>query len=437
MALIGYQGGYTGPYKPEVKDYFSDLRKQIDAKNMVDTAKKEAEEAAKKAMGELPDLGPNGMYHYYGDVYGQMGQYLKDNKDRLLATEEGRAEYQNLLNGAVDWANNSKEYTKTTRPLLQRNMTFAQSGVNPEEWDSKGMRDSRTYGDYVNWTSGVDSARGQVGVKNGKWVITDDKGDHATNDESLFDLSYFDESKYLIATQPVEPRDFWSLGHDDRMYETRDGAVEWTAATVAQNSRASRDAVRWAEANGKLPEGVTAQQIIDDPQAAPRVRDAINAYAEAAVPEDWSPSDTSTSSGTTAPTTEQKRSTAFKNSIDATVTSEETVVAVDQAAGSQSIDVVNVADYSFPSEYRPNIDTSSFPEGSRIEDSDGIAVEIEGTHIIMTTGQIPVLVGANISDPIELTGQIESGVRRQIDELYGSGSYDRIIAKLREEAYSN
>ena len=432
MALIGYQGGYTGPYKPEVKDYFSDLRKQIDAKNMVDTAKKEAEEAAKKAMGELPDLGPNGMYHYYGDVYGQMSQYLKDNKDRLLATEEGRAEYQNLLNETVDWANNSKEYTKTTRPLLQRNMTFAQSGVNPEEWDSKGMRDSRTYSDYVNWTSGVDSARGQVGVKNGKWVITDDKGDHATNDQSLFDLSYFDESKYLIATQPVEPRDFWSLGHDDRMYETREGAVEWTAATVAQNSRASRDAVRWAEANGKLPEGVTAQQIINDPQAAPRVREAINAYAEAAVPEDWSPSDTSTSSRTTAPTTEQKRASAFRRSLDAIV-----VNRIDDPYPTVPEDgYLAASDYAFPSDYPVEIDTSAFPEGQRIVDEDNIPVSLRATHILYSQQDgLRMVTAQGVEVPLGMPGSaVYQDVKRQIDEDFGSGSFEKIRAKMADMA---
>ena len=434
MALYGYQGLVKAP---ESTDYFKDLRADIDAAVKAKGAEEAVEEAVKEAMGAVPEQFSSNYYGADYDALRQMSQILKDRRDELLATEEGRETFNALLSQIDYFGKNQKAFASATKPVLTENTLYAMQGASPEKWG--GMVDKHSLQDYTNWKTQHDNPMYTVRVDGDKFILSDASGDHSVQDPYLVDASFFDPNQHLELPPAVRPQDWYAVHrprNEAATFNDRQAAVDWmTGSLMTDTSGVSkRDAIRWYVDSEANTDNLTQEQVLSNANAQER---AVTAYAEAALPSDWSPSDTSTSSRTTAPTTEQKRRTAFNNSIDATITSEETVVAFDQTTGNQSIDVVNVADYGFPSEYRPNIDTSSFPEGSRIEDSNGIAVEIEGTHIIMTTGQIPVLVGSNISDPIELTGQIESSVRRQIDELYGSGSYDRIIEKLREEAYSN
>lgn len=283
MALYGYIAPNKRPNDP-YGDYFSETRKMIDAKTAIDQASKAAEDAALESIGELPELGPNSMFMSYGDAYKQMATYLRDNKDELLATEEGRKQYQQLLDGAAQWSAYGKDHTAKVNPLLSTRMKIARSGVNPQEWESQGLKDKHSYDEYVAKTSELDSARFNVTVKNGQWVVNDEAGEHSINDESLFDLSFFKD--FQVETSPDSPS-VWYTTHkpknDGKAFKDKEDAKEWTAATIMSGGgKGKRDAVRWFVSSDKNTDGLTADQINSD-ETGNALDRAVDAYAEEAV----------------------------------------------------------------------------------------------------------------------------------------------------------
>ena len=399
--------------RAEVPEYFSDARKSLEAMGVVNQVQKEAEQAALEAIGDLPDLGPNDMFMNYSDTYSQMAKWLKDNKDELLKTEEGRKQYQTLLDQSVSYANSSKEYTTQTNPLLKRNLKIARSGINPQEWEQLGLMDSRTEADYVAWTSSVDTARSSVTVKDGEWVITDDEGDHAFNDPKLFDLSFWDESKYLKDTPMKPPRNWWSLNHNDSQYDSRSEAVEWTEAAIANDGRSSRDALRWAEQNGVWDEGVTADQVQKEGLDGRR-EEAIKAYAEASVPEGWTKEDPTRQNSTPSP--EDLKKEAFESSFG------DVAIERGQPTPPATQGAVTGSTYSFPNNYLPNMDTSVWPEP--VKDEDGNIVTIKATAIKRNVNSQPMfsLVTNSGEIPLDPNEPSYSIIKQQIDRaMSGTG----------------
>lgn len=426
MSLYGFQGFVQRSQDP-YKDYFGDIRKTIDAKMAVDEATKAAEDAALEAIGDLPDLAPNSMFLSYADAQKQMATYLRDHKDELLATEEGRIQYQNLLDGATQWSAYGKDHTAKVNPILKRNMKIAKSGINPKEWDDLGMQDSHSYEEYVAKTAELDSARFQVTVKDGKWVINDAAGEHSISDPSLFDLTFFED--HLTQTPEKPPTQWWSLNHQDSKYNTEDEAVAWVAASVADNSRFTVDAVRWAEKNGVFEEGMTADEALKSPG---RVEEAIEAYARAAVPEGWTKSDDSRSDRGGRQTPEEQRSSAFNDSLDSIIVNETVSEGVEPP-----YDVnVGEADYSFPNNYNPTIDTSAFPEGQRIVDENNVPVALTGTHLTFSDEEgLTMITAQGVEVPLGVPGDpVYNDVKRQIDMEFGVGSFSKIETKLTRAA---
>lgn len=288
MALYGYIAPKKRPDDP-YGDYFSEARKQIDAMSLMNKASKEAEDAAMAAMGDLPDLPPNSMFLSYGDAQRQMGEYLRDHKDELLATEEGRKQYQKLLDGATQWGAYGKDHTAKVNPVLTTRTKIAKSGVNPAEWESQGLRDKYSYDDYVAKTAELDSARFQVSVKDGEWVITDEAGEHSINDESLFDLSFFEN--FQTETYPDDPSVWYTVHkprNDDKAFKNKEAAQEWVAATIMSGGgKGKRDAIKWFVNSDKNVDNLTVDQIKSD-ETGNALDIAVNAYAEDAV-SDWKP----------------------------------------------------------------------------------------------------------------------------------------------------
>lgn len=423
MSLYGFQGFVQRSQDP-YKDYFGDIRKTIDAKMAVEEATKAAEDAALEAIGDLPDLGPNSMFLSYADAQKQMATYLRDHKDELLATEEGRIQYQNLLDGATQWSAYGKDHTAKVNPILKRNMKIAKSGVNPKEWDDLGMQDSHSYEEYVAKTAELDSARFQVTVKDGKWVINDAAGEHSISDPSLFDLTFFED--HLTQTPEKPPTQWWSLNHQDSKYNTEDEAVAWVAASVADNSRFTVDAVRWAEKNGVFEEGMTADEALKSPG---RVEEAIEAYARAAVPEGW--------------TKEDGRSGRSRSGSDEdvfTISEDQVIRSSSENAGrypsednSSLLDEQDVASYEMPQVLTVNAVTWQNPsveEGRQAFSVAGLQYQHYAEpgaklHIMTSAGEVvPVIEGSN--EYVSL--------KRQMDEKLGTGAFEKIVRELRGAA---
>jgi hypothetical protein len=416
--------------KPEKTDYLGELNKQLEAKLVADEALKKASDNVKG----LPELGPNDMFMYYGDSYNQMATWLKDNKDELLKTEEGRLQYQKLLDQAMAFAEESKKYTSETNPLLKRNMSIAQSGINPKEWEESGRMDSRTEQDYREWMAGVDTARATVTVKNGEWVITDDEGDHAYNDRDLFDLTFWDPNNYLVDTPMVSPEKWWSKNHDHRRYSSNEEAVKWVESVISENSKFTRDALRWAEQQGDVwDEGVTAEEVMNENKRGESMgarNDAIEAYAREAVGE-WKPEErpsTSRSSSSGEETlrvpddrvilTSSEGAGYYPNETDT-----ELLRDTDEAAAELQPKRINAALWE---------DRFDFGEGNtRAFNIHGLKyIRGVGLHVIDSTGE-EILVDE------EETPKAYKSLKEQFDDKYGKRSFNRLVKQLKAKAHEH
>lgn len=410
--------------KPEKTDYLGELNKQLEAKLVADEALKKASDNVKG----LPDLGPNDMFMYYGDSYNQMATWLKDNKDELLKTEEGRLQYQKLLDQAMAFAEESKKYTSETNPLLKRNMSIAQSGINPQEWEAQGRMDGRTEQDYRDWMAGVDTARATVTVKNGEWVITDDEGDHAYNDRDLFDLTFWDPNNYLVDTPMVPPAKWWSMNHNDSKYNSNEEAIAWTEAMIADNSRFTRDALKWAENNGVWDEGITAKDVREQ-NLEGRREEAIKAYAKEAVGE-WQPQEDNTRSRRGS----NEDEVFTLRDRDIMTSSSENAGYYENEDGTDLVQDTDVASMELPETTR--IDAATWGPTYEFEEGSTKAFNLSGMEYVRGVGLNMIDSTGNHILVEEGTNEYRS-LKRQVDAKHGDGAFEKIVAKLKAKTYEH
>lgn len=274
---------------PERQDFFGETRKQIERAIKLRDAEEEANRVAMENTGDVPPMSSTGLYQRDFDAAQQMANILKGKKNELIATEEGRKQYQQGLDQIDFFLRDRKQYYKTTHPILVNNTTMKRSGVSPDEWSSQGLQDGRSLEEYIAKTAELDTNRFSVGFQGGEFVLSDTDGDHAINDPSLVDLSFFDENNYLVPTEPLDPDAWYTVNrprNDTKTFADRDQAVEWSAATILQDRSglASRDAVRWFVNSDENTDGLTEAQVMSSLNAVDR---AVNAYAENAVSKDW------------------------------------------------------------------------------------------------------------------------------------------------------
>ena len=415
-------------------DYFGKVTEDLKAMQFAQEAEKKVKEATEKAskaaMGDPTEASFLTTWDAHGGAAQQAAEQLMGMKDDLMKTEEGRAQWQTYLNELDQFIKYAEQDYKVTSPIAQNNMNNIMSGL---EYEGR-MHDTRGIGEYESMMDDDDNRnRYTVRFEGGHMVVDDGTEAMRVNDPRLFQLNRYDAK--LERLPPLDPDVFYRNKVPNRQsIQTSEQAKQAVRDQISMNNRNLEDAVEWWVRNtdeGKNS-GMSAKEVISDNQGL--LSDALDAYVNASV-ENWAKTDISSKSK--KPTAESLRNTAFNDSLDDIGLSQKDDIFVDPETGDQAYDAINVADYSFPGEYNPTIDTSSFPEESRIEDEDGLPVQIQGTNIIMTRGQIPVLVGSNITEPVELVGPVETSVKRQIDRIYGDGSYEKIITKLTDQAYSD
>lgn len=424
MALYGYKAmpqRSSDPYK----DYFKEVREGIDSRALIDEAKKTAEEAAISSIGGIPDLGPNSMFMSYSDPYKQMATILKENKDEMLKTPEGRQEYQALMDAAIQFSTDGKAQTAYVNPLLQRNMQIAKSGVTPQEWKVKGMEDSHSYEDYVEYTRAIDTARYQVGMKGGKWVLSDGNQEYAPNDDRLFSRKYFENNLVMSSAKP--PEQWWPMYHQDSKYKDEDEALRWVEATVSDDARQTLDAVRWAHSKGMF-----GDMTVEEAKAVPgRVEEAVTAYARAAVPEGWKKED------------QQTRPSSSSTSQDEevfTISDDDIYRSSSDSAGfypnEDDTDLIQNQDVASMQPPQPILVRTETWNNSPVEQGSTQAFKVGGMEINTEEGLV-IITSNGERLPIE-RGSMEFGsLRTQVDRELGEGAFDKIFNKLRGAAYEH
>ena len=271
---------------PERQEFFGETRKQLQQYINLQDAEKAAEEKAMQDAGDVPPLSSVGLYQRDFDAAQQMANILKDKKSDMLNTEEGRRQYQRGLDELSGFLSDRKTYYNTTHPILVQNTSLKKSGINPDEWEAKGLMDGRTLEQYIAKTAELDTNRFNVKFDNGSFVLADQDGDHASNDPSLMDLSFFEVDNYLVQT-PADSPSVWYTTHkprnDGKFFKDEKDAKEWTRATIMSGGgKGKRDAVRWFVNSDKNTDGLTADQI-DSDETGNALDRAVDAYAEEAV----------------------------------------------------------------------------------------------------------------------------------------------------------
>lgn len=275
---------------PERQEFFGETRKQLQQYINLQDAEKAAEEKAMQDAGDVPPLSSVGLYQRDFDAAQQMANILKDKKSDMLNTEEGRRQYQRGLDELSGFLSDRKTYYNTTHPILVQNTRLKKAGKNPDEWASEGLMDGRTLEQYIAKTAELDTNRFNVKFDNGSFVLADQDGDHASNDPSLMDLSFFDN--YLVQTPPVRPEDFYNVNrlNNESRFKNRAEVVDWAKSTIMTDPSdlKIRDAVRWfvnSDENQNADKPLTEKEVMDTTE---RRIEAAAAYAEASVPKNWS-----------------------------------------------------------------------------------------------------------------------------------------------------
>jgi len=403
--------------KPERQEFFGETRKMIQDMVTLRESEDAAEKLAMESSGIVPPISSSGLYQRDFDAAIQMANILKERKDDFMGTEEGRLQYQQGLDQLSFFLEDRKKYYNTTHPILVQNTRLKQSGTNPQQWASQGLMDGRTMEEYVAKTTELDTNRFSVKFDGGSFVLSDATGDYDINDPSLVDLSWFDESNYLVQTQPVRPQDFYNVNRpkdDTKIFEDRNQVVDWVAATIMSDTTGlqKRDAVRWFVDSDANTEGLTEQQILDAPNAIER---AVDAYAEAAVQADWK---------AFVKKTEEKKGKEKdkqKENLDALISGVQEGMSVETT--------VNGEPGSVRANYAPLYDANIYIGSVEGEDVkyrlDGIYVDDEGRPIFaLITSQGTVFFDSDFDD--DLFKEIES----KMSSKYGEQSLTKLIKEM-------
>ena len=274
---------------PERQEFFGEARKQLQQYVTLQEAEKAAEEKAMQDAGDVPPLSSVGLYQRDFDAAQQMANILRDKKNEMLSTDTGRAEYQRGIDELKSFLSDRKTYYNTTHPILVQNTRDKKNRYNRPEWSSRGEMDGRTLDDYIAKTAELDTNRFKVKFEGGSFVLADQAGDHAINDPSLMDLSWFDEDNYLVQTPPTRPEDWYNINQPKGGFETKDDAESFVESKIMLDDTglSSRDAARWyvnSEENQSAEKPLTEEQVMGSEGAMER---AIAAYASDAVEKAW------------------------------------------------------------------------------------------------------------------------------------------------------
>jgi hypothetical protein len=422
--------------KPERQEFFGEARKQIENYVTLQEAEKAAEEASMQSAGDVPPMSSSGLYQRDFDAATQMANILKDSKNEMLKTEEGRAQYQMGLNELESFLADRKTYYRTTHPVLVQNTKLKKSGITPEAWQERGQMDGRNLEDYISKTAELDTNRFSVNFENGSFVLSDVDGDHTWNDPTLTDLSWFDESNFLIDSPPISPQSFYNVNkplNEGSVFEDRDAVVDYVQREVLKDNSGLRvrDAVRWyvnSEQNQNSDEPLTFEQIMDPNNQNGRER-VVAAYAEAAVDEGWKPTEKESKSGSsggssTADSEGFEMPEVYRSSspdagyYEVTVEGEKDAY-IDQDVA--TVDMPKVLAINAATWENPSVD-----EGTAAFRVSGMEFSAQKGFMIITSTGERVKIEANTSEFNKL--------KTQVDDQLGKGAFDKMYKELKSNA---
>jgi len=405
---------------PERQEFFGETRKQLQQYINLQDAEKAAEEKAMQDAGDVPPLSSVGLYQRDFDAAQQMANILKDKKSDMLGTEEGRRQYQRGLDELSGFLSDRKTYYNTTHPILVQNTSLKKAGKNPNEWATNGLMDGRTLEQYIAKTAELDTNRFNVKFDNGSFVLADQDGDHASNDPSLMDLSWFDEDKYLVQTPPVRPEDFYNVNrlNNESRFKNRAEVVSWAESTIMTDPSdlKIRDAVRWfvnSDENQNADRPLTEKEVMDTPE---RRIEAAAAYAEASVPKNWSPFKKEDKKGSAS----EKRKDALDSLADGIKPGMSVTTMTAEGEG------------SVQATYAPLDSTGVYVGWSDGLDGDSAKYKVDGIYLDDESNPIIALITSKGTEyvPVGLNDDLYNEIEAKMADKYGKGALRKLLIQM-------
>lgn len=430
--------GAVNVSQPKAPEFFKEVTEGLKGMQLLDEAKKEeVKNAPNPANISYAD-----MWDSHAKAFEKAANQLLEQKDELMKTEEGRMKYQRGIDDIAFGIEEAKAYYEKTNPILQENLSYARGKKN-ESWIQMGKHDSHNEGHYVDLMAGLDSDSFQVKFDDsGRLILDDGKGGgwRSVNDPSIMRENIFDAD--LVLDDVRDPGFYFTTQVQGKNFESATQASEALEAIASIDDRVKIDVARWF-VNSDI-EDSDNRKVVDDLKNQfgedayesllnmPGVMgDAIKAWADKGA-ERWTKSDDSSSDRGGRQTPEEQRSSSFNDSLDAIIVNETVSEGVEPP-----YDVnVGEADYSFPNDYNPTIDTSAFPEGQRIVDENNVPVALTGTHLTFSDEEgLTMITAQGVEVPLGAPGDpVYNDVKRQIDMEFGVGSFSKIETKLTRAA---
>lgn len=269
--------------KPERQEFFQEARAGLKQAQMLKMAKDEQEKKSVAAAGNIPLVSSANMWDSHAKAAQKAAKDLRDRKDEMMKTEEGREQYQTMLNELEFFIEQGKDHFRITSPVLENNINIARQGGQYEN----RMRDEHDVSWYEERMAEADSDLYDVSFIDGHLMI----GGMSVDDPQLMNNSRFDSS--LVRMEPVEPGTFWrnNIGNKSQILDTNEAEMMVKDA-ILSSSRTQMDVAEWwrnsqggvDESGNELP---SAEDIVNNNQGL--FDDAIEAYTQKAI-DGWSPS---------------------------------------------------------------------------------------------------------------------------------------------------
>lgn len=269
-------------------EYFKEATAGLKQMQLLKEAEKKQEEATEKkaraAMLDPSEVNFASTWDSTGGAAQDAAQQLRDMKDELMKTEEGRAQYNTYLNELTQFIELAEEDYKQTYSVFINNTNVLRAG---NEYENR-MQDAHDLAFYEDQAK-IDDNRGRYKVRfeGGHMVLDDGSGPMRFNDPRIFNTQRYDAK--LERMDPVNPDTFYRQSAYQPYIETSAQAKQ--AIKDALTTRRSRlDAIEWwlrNEPDGKeLREkdpNMTADLILDVTENSGYLGSAMEAYEAAAL----------------------------------------------------------------------------------------------------------------------------------------------------------
>ena len=250
---------------PEKKNYFEDA---LETPGMLFARNAERKLKTDTLEGSIAAANESEMFDSDFAAYEQMAKQLRDSLPEAMKSDVDMKAWEARLAQANAYLESSKAYYTKNYALYDQNMKAAQ-GSNPEELESRGLKDAHSASDYDEEMLLLNNRNMFTIVvdENGQFVM---QGGAGINDH--FDEEHFRQN--LVATDIRQPETYWPEHGTESMPDSQEDLEKEIYSKIVNDSLEKINAERWY----KDKRGIVSNVELNESQRD----EAYRQYAEAA-----------------------------------------------------------------------------------------------------------------------------------------------------------